>query len=130
MSVFGTMMDEAETQIIALKKQRDELQERNTELKQARATADHANHAKSDFLASMSHELRSPLNAILGFAQLLESDSPPPSPSQKESVTRILKAGWHLLGSSILATSNKVTCTDTWIPTNTIRFYRVGLTTP
>src|ERR1039457_1468419 len=45
----------------------------------------------------MSHELRSPLNAILGFAQLMESDSPPATPSQKESIAQILQAGWHLL---------------------------------
>ena len=54
-----------------------------------------ANLAKSDFLSSMSHELRTPLNAILGFAQLLEMDSP--SPIQERSVGQILKAGWHLL---------------------------------
>jgi CheY-like chemotaxis protein/two-component sensor histidine kinase len=45
----------------------------------------------------MSHELRSPLNAILGFAQLLESTSPPPTAAQTESIAQILQAGWHLL---------------------------------
>ena len=45
----------------------------------------------------MSHELRSPLNAILGFAQLLESTSPLPTDAQKESIGQILQAGWHLL---------------------------------
>jgi len=45
----------------------------------------------------MSHELRSPLNAILGFAQLIISDSPPPTPSQTASIDQILQAGWHLL---------------------------------
>jgi CheY-like chemotaxis protein len=59
--------------------------------------AERANFAKSDFLSGMSHELRSPLNAILGFAQLMESDSPPPRPSQKENIGQILQAGWHLL---------------------------------
>ena len=73
------------------------LQEKNKELESARLVADKANLAKSEFLSSMSHELRSPLNAILGFAQLMESDSMPQSPTQKEGVAQILKAGWHLL---------------------------------
>ncbi|WP_340121210.1 PAS domain S-box protein, partial [Methylobacter svalbardensis] len=63
----------------------------------AKSTAEKANLAKSDFLSSMSHELRSPLNAILGFAQLMESDSPPPTPSQKASIKQILQGGWYLL---------------------------------
>ncbi len=73
------------------------LQEKNVELETAKFTAEKANLAKSDFLSSMSHELRSPLNAILGFAQLMESGSPPLTPSNKESIAQILKAGWHLL---------------------------------
>jgi len=73
------------------------LQEKNVELESAKSVAEKANLAKSDFLSSMSHELRSPLNAILGFAQLMESDSPPPTPAQKESIDQILQAGWHLL---------------------------------
>ena len=71
------------------------LQEKNVELESAKFVAEQANLAKSDFLSSMSHELRSPLNAILGFAQLMESDSQSPTPSQKESITQILDAGWH-----------------------------------
>ena len=73
------------------------LQERNAELQNAKIVAEKANLSKSNFLSSMSHELRSPLNAILGFAQLLESEAPPPTPSQKESIGRILDGGWHLL---------------------------------
>ncbi|MBF8275778.1 MAG: Aerobic respiration control sensor protein ArcB, partial [Candidatus Brocadiaceae bacterium] len=73
------------------------LQEKNVELESARSVAERANLAKSDFLSSMSHELRSPLNAILGFAQLMEADSPPPTPAQKECIAQILQAGWHLL---------------------------------
>jgi PAS domain S-box-containing protein len=73
------------------------LQETNVELESAKSAAEKANLAKSDFLSSMSHELRSPLNAILGFAQLLESTSPLPTPSQSESIAQILQAGWHLL---------------------------------
>jgi len=67
------------------------------ELNNAMAVAEKANLAKSDFLSSMSHELRTPLSAILGFAQLIESGSPLPTPSQKRSIEQILKAGWYLL---------------------------------
>ena len=73
------------------------LQENNVALESAIAAADKANLAKSNFLSSMSHELRTPLNAILGFAQLMESDSPPPTPAQKASIDQILQAGWYLL---------------------------------
>jgi PAS domain S-box-containing protein len=73
------------------------LKEQNVELKRARSAAEKANLAKSDFLSSMSHELRSPLNAILGFAQLLNSDIPPPTASQTASIEQILHAGWYLL---------------------------------
>ncbi len=66
-------------------------------LTDAKFEAEKANLAKSDFLSSMSHELRSPLNAILGFAQLMESDSPPPTPSQSASIEQILQGGWYLL---------------------------------
>lgn len=73
------------------------LKENNVELERARNLAERANLAKSDFLSSMSHELRSPLNAILGFAQLMETESPSPTESQKESISQILQSGWHLL---------------------------------
>ena len=73
------------------------LQEKNTELESAKSAAEKANLAKSDFLSSMSHELRTPLNAVLGFAQVIESGTPPPTPAQKRSLDQILKAGWYLL---------------------------------
>jgi len=68
-----------------------------SDLNTAMAAAEKANRAKTDFISSMSHELRTPLNAILGFAQLMESGSPSPTPSQKRNLDQILKAGWYLL---------------------------------
>ncbi len=68
-----------------------------SKLNEAMAAAEKANHAKTDFLSGMSHELRTPLNAILGFAQLMETGSPQPTPSQKRNLDQILKAGWYLL---------------------------------
>ena len=73
------------------------LYEKNVELERARSLAEKASLAKSEFLSSMSHELRSPLNAILGFAQLMEMGSPAPTASQRGSIDQILKGGWYLL---------------------------------
>ena len=53
----------------------EDLQAKNTELKEERQKAEEATQAKSDFLARMSHELRTPLNAIQGFVRLLEKSN-------------------------------------------------------
>lgn len=67
-------------------------------LVEAKETAENANHAKMEFLASMSHDLRTPLNAVLGFSQLLALDkSISSNPKQKEQLGYIERSGEHLL---------------------------------
>ncbi|MDP2679073.1 MAG: ATP-binding protein [Rhodoferax sp.] len=83
---------------ISERKLRDRsLEERNLELESARKIAEMANRAKSDFLSSMSHELRSPLNSVLGFAQLLELSTPALTSTQQGRIDQILHGGWYLL---------------------------------
>ncbi len=68
------------------------------ELIKAKEEAEYANLAKSQFLSRMSHEFRTPMNSILGFAQLLDIDSENNlTKSQKENIERILTAGDHLM---------------------------------
>lgn len=65
-------------------------------LRFAKDAAERANQAKSTFLANMSHELRTPLNAVLGYAQLLQRETPL-STAQRQSVDIIQRSGDHLL---------------------------------
>jgi PAS domain S-box-containing protein len=61
----------------------------------ARLEAERANRAKSEFLSRMSHDLRTPLNAVLGYAQVLDADEL--GPEHRDSVHQILAGGRHLL---------------------------------
>jgi len=64
----------------------------------ARAEAEEANRAKSEFLATMSHELRQPLNAILGYTQLLDMGLVGPiTAEQHDHLMRLRASGIHLL---------------------------------
>ena len=62
----------------------------------AKEKAEVASRAKSAFLAHMSHDLRTPLNGILGFAQILQRDEAL-SPAQVRAVDAIRRSGEHLL---------------------------------
>lgn len=64
----------------------------------AKIDAEISSQAKTNFLLQMSHELRSPLNVMLGFTQLIESGSPQPTTTQQNSIKQVLNAGWYLLG--------------------------------
>jgi signal transduction histidine kinase len=74
----------------------DLVRERTAELLTAKEKAEIANHAKSNFLATMSHELRAPLNGILGFAQLLQLDQGLDE-RQQLYMQMIRQSGDHLL---------------------------------
>lgn len=66
-------------------------------LKKAKQEAEAANLAKSRFVVGINHELRSPLNAILGYAQLLERNAALP-PHVREDIGVIRRSGEHLAG--------------------------------
>lgn len=65
------------------------------DLQRARAEAEAANQAKTEFLANISHELRTPINGVLGLAQLARrSDS---LEQQRDYLDRIVRSGQRLL---------------------------------
>lgn len=87
---------------IELKRYRDHLKDevelRTAELKQAKDEAEAANRAKSAFLATMSHELKTPLNTVIGFTDLVHrQECGDLNPTQQEYLGYVLECGHHLL---------------------------------
>jgi signal transduction histidine kinase len=69
--------------------------ETESQLRQATEHIERATRAKSEFLAKMSHELRNPLNAIIGYSEMLMEDSP--GPAQKYRDLQSIRAAGHRL---------------------------------
>ncbi|MDL2264272.1 response regulator [Synergistaceae bacterium OttesenSCG-928-I11] len=67
-----------------------------TDILRAKESAEKANSAKSEFLATMSHEMRNPLNAIIGMLQISRTTTEPDKKDQ--ALTHIETASMHLLG--------------------------------
>ena len=76
--------------------QRIQLKEAQIEAMEAKSMAEEANAAKSRFLAVMNHEMRTPLNVVLGGIQILDSSGLPPK--QQDTVSMIRNAGELLKG--------------------------------
>ncbi|MGJ4882532.1 MULTISPECIES: ATP-binding protein [unclassified Bradyrhizobium] len=69
----------------------------DAELQRAKEVAESANLAKSRYVVGLSHELRSPLNAISGYAQLLEQDTSL-APKPRDQVRVVRRSADHLSG--------------------------------
>jgi signal transduction histidine kinase len=67
--------------------------------RRAREAAERANQSKTHFLTMISHELRTPMNAVIGYTELLAEEMyGPVSPVQKVQLGRMRASGTHLLG--------------------------------
>ena len=66
-------------------------------LAEARAAAEHANRAKSEFLSNMSHDIRTPMNAIVGMTAIASSNINNPE-QVRDCLKKITLSSKHLLG--------------------------------
>ena len=80
----------------AARKAADDTQELNAKLQVAVENAESANHAKSTFLFNMSHDIRTPMNAIIGYADLASRHSDDPA-KLKKYMENIQVCGQNLL---------------------------------
>ena len=87
--------EESRHQNLLLRQEIDAHDKTDRELQRAKEVAEAANNAKSRYLTGISHELRSPLNSILGYAQLLENDIDIPVEKQSK-IAVIRRSSEHL----------------------------------
>ena len=81
-----------------IRKEREKEREiHNRQLAEALQTAQAASNSKTMFLSNMSHDIRTPMNAVLGFATLLQKDAENPE-KVREYTKKIESSGQHLLG--------------------------------
>jgi signal transduction histidine kinase/CheY-like chemotaxis protein/purine-cytosine permease-like protein len=73
----------------------EEHKKTDLKLQQTMQLANRANQAKSRFLSNMSHEIRSPLNSIIGYAHILHQDSNIPE-NRRQAVETLKRSGEHL----------------------------------
>ena len=86
---FGLIKLQRSSQMVKLE------QETNRELNRLRAVAERANAAKSIFLSNMSHDIRTPMNAIIGFTNIALKQNP--KPEVKACLDKISDSSEHLL---------------------------------
>lgn len=85
------------TDVIEQQELSKRLEERSEMLRVALEEAEHANHAKSDFLSRMSHDIRTPLNAIIGMTEIANAHLNEPEKIQ-DCHRKITLSSQHLLG--------------------------------
>ncbi|MGB3191381.1 MAG: 7TM diverse intracellular signaling domain-containing protein [Limnoraphis sp.] len=106
-NIIKEQKEQAQTETLRIKEQlntalkqannqlEQRVEERTTELQNAKLIAEAANQTKSQLIANVSHELRTPLNGILGYAQILQRETNLTA-KQKEGLDVIYNCGFHL----------------------------------
>ena len=103
MILANRFQKQTDAQNMELERLNSELQKNNASLEEARQAAETAfyaanaaNKAKSTFLSNMSHDIRTPMNAIIGFATLAAANTDN-ADRTKEYLSKILSSSNHLL---------------------------------
>lgn len=93
--IYATFIDV--TEAVEQKELQQQLEKRSQELQAALQAAEVANREKSDFLSRMSHDIRTPMNAIMGMTDIASAHIDTPEKVQ-DCLRKISLSSQHLLG--------------------------------
>ena len=97
LGIFFQYLNYFRAQVSELKRVNKEMDAARKDAERARGEAEHANAAKQDFLSSMSHDIRTPMNAIIGMTSLAMDNTHNPEQVQ-DYLGKIALSSKHLLG--------------------------------
>ena len=95
-NIFATMQESLDRHISDIRRVNRETEQRNEELQQARLMAEEAGRQKTAFIQNMTHQIRTPLNIIMGFAQVLRDTVKDLPEGEVKSITDMME---HNAGS-------------------------------
>lgn len=107
---FAAMLEALREHISSISRATDQLRHRNEELAQATRIAEEADRRKKTFIRNVTHQIRTPLNVIMGFAQLLRDGGETLSADELATITDTMRHNSYLLSRILLMLFD---CSDT-----------------
>lgn len=99
---FATMQQSLNRHVSEILRINNETEQRNEELLQASSLAEEAGRQKSAFIQNMTHQIRTPLNIIMGFSQVLRDNLGELSPDEVKSITDMMNHNTGSLSRMVL----------------------------
>jgi signal transduction histidine kinase len=99
---FATMQESLESHLHGISQMNNELEHRNKELAEASRLAEEAERQKTLFIQNMTHQIRTPLNIIMGFAQVLRDNGKDMATDDVRSLTDLMQHNVRTLQRMVL----------------------------
>lgn len=99
---FSAMQQSLEKHITDINRMNDETKKRNEELQVAQKKAEEGSLQKLHFMQNMTHQIRTPLNILMGFSQVLEDSSASLPPEEMKSILRAMHHNARLINRMLL----------------------------
>lgn len=99
---FATMQQSLSRHVNDIVHVNEETQQRNAELQQARQLAEEAGRQKTAFIQNMTHQIRTPLNIINGFAQVLRDNFNELSATERNKISDLMEHNANTLNRMVL----------------------------